>query len=401
MDIRITPGPLSGRAAAIPSKSVAHRLLICAAMAQEETTIACPLTSQDIDATARCLEAMGASISREKGAFHVIPGPLKSPCTLPVGESGSTLRFLLPLCAALGLEAEFVMEGRLPQRPLAPLDALLADNGVTLTRPAPDRLHISGRLSGTAFSLPGNVSSQYISGMLFAAPFLPAPAVLEIQGPMASAPYVAMTQAALGQFGVSAQGNAPAFALTPCALHSPGETFVEGDWSNAAFWLAAGQMGSRVTVSGLDAASLQGDRLSAFWLPRLGGSCTIDADNIPDLVPILAVCAATKEGPTCFMNAGRLRIKESDRIETVLSLITALGGRAEATYDSLTVWGGTLTGGTVCAAGDHRIAMAAAIAATVCREPVTILGADAVRKSYPHFWEDYTALGGRIQEVTP
>lgn len=398
MDIRIKPTRLSGSLPAIPSKSMAHRLLICAALAVEPTDIACPLTSQDIDATARCLSAMGAEITWEKGLFHVVPGALRQNCILDVGESGSTLRFLLPLVAALGLDAEFIMHGRLPLRPLAPLDSLLEKHGITLTHPASDRLKVTGRLQPAAYCLPGNVSSQFISGMLFAAPFLQAQSTLEITGNLSSASYVAMTQAALRQFGVSDSGSAPLYKLTPCTLHSPGNTFVEGDWSNAAFWLAASEMGSTVTVEGLDENSLQGDRVSSFWLPRLGSNCQIDADNIPDLVPILAVCASAKEGATYFLNAGRLRLKESDRIETVLELIHALGGKAEADYDSLTVYGAPLTGGTVNAHGDHRIAMAAAIAATVCKEPVTILGADAVRKSYPHFWQDYTALGGIWKE---
>lgn len=400
MDIRITPTRLSGTLSAIPSKSMAHRLLICAALAVEPTDIACPLTSQDIDATARCLSAMGAEITWENGLFHAVPGALRRNCILDVGESGSTLRFLLPLVAALGLDAEFIMHGRLPQRPLAPLDSLLKAHGITLTHPAPDRLKVTGRLQPGAFTLPGNVSSQYISGMLFAAPFLSGESALEITGSLSSAPYVTMTQAALRQFGVPDSGSAPHYSLTPCTLHSPGTTFVEGDWSNAAFWLAASEMGNAVTVEGLDENSLQGDRVCAFWLPRLGGNCQIDADNIPDLVPILAVCAAAKEGATYFLNAGRLRLKESDRIETVLELIHALGGKAKADYDSLTVYGAPLLGGTVDAHGDHRIAMAAAIAATVCKEPVTILGADAVCKSYPHFWQDYTALGGIWKEET-
>lgn len=400
MDIQIEPCRLSGTVTAIPSKSMAHRLLICAALAQEPTDITCPLSSQDIDATARCLRAMGAEITYEHGVFHVIPGSFKSPCKLHVGESGSTLRFLLPLVAALGLEAEFVMEGRLPQRPLTPLDALLEANGVHLSRPAADTLHISGRLQPGDYTLPGNVSSQYISGMLFAGPCLSGSASLHIEGPMASAPYVAMTQAALSQFGIPSQGSAPVFDLTPEVFHSPKEAFVEGDWSNAAFWLAAKEMGCPVTVIGLDQESLQGDRACAQWLPRLGGQCRIDVDNIPDLVPILAVCAATKAGQTTFYNAGRLRLKESDRIETVLSMVRALGGTAESTEDTLTVTGSVLSGGTVNASGDHRIAMAAAIAATVCQNPVVIRGADAVRKSYPHFWDDYTALSGNCKEVT-
>ena len=382
---------LSGVIPAIPSKSAAHRLYICAALADTPTDIACDGTSKDIEATKACLAAMkqGNTI-------------------LPCGESGSTLRFLLPVVAALGLEADFRMEGRLPQRPLVPLDAQLQAHGVTLTRPQPDLLHVSGRLTPGDFTLPGNVSSQYISGLLFALPLLEGKSTLTVTGPVESAPYIAMTLDALNQFGVRPEIENNVYTVSPTSYTSPGTAVVEGDWSNAAFWLCAGALSGPVTVTGLNPDSLQGDkqifeRLSRFGAntQQTGSSFTvspgpltaldIDAAAIPDLVPVLSVVAAAAAGTTRVYNAGRLRLKESDRIRTVLDLLHSLGADAEETADGLLIHGGKpLTGGTVDSANDHRIAMAAAVAGTLC--PVTVTGAEAVQKSYPKFWEDYEKM---------
>ena len=382
---------LSGSIPAIPSKSAAHRLYICAALANTPTVITCDGTSKDIEATKACLAAMQAG------------QPI-----LPCGESGSTLRFLLPVVAALGLEADFRMEGRLPQRPLAPLDEQLQAHGVTLTRPQPDLLHVSGRLTPGAFTLPGNVSSQYISGLLFALPLLDGESTLTVTGAVESAPYIAMTLDALHQFGVRPELHNNVYTIAPTPYVSPGIAAVEGDWSNAAFWLCAGALSGPVTVTGLNPDSLQGDKAIFEILSRFGantqqtdGSFTvspgpltaidIDAAAIPDLVPVLSVAAAAAKGTTRIYNAGRLRLKESDRIQTVLAMLRSLGADAEETADGLLIHGGKpLSGGTVDSANDHRIAMAAAVAGTLC--PVTVTGAEAVQKSYPKFWEDYEKM---------
>ena len=388
----IKPSNLTGTVKAIPSKSMAHRLLICAALADSSTEVECQGTSKDIEATRACLAAM------------------KSGEPLPCGESGSTLRFLLPVVAALGLEAEFHMEGRLPQRPLAPLDQQLADHGAVLTRPEPQILNCSGKLIPGDYTLPGDVSSQYISGLLFALPLLDAPSTLTVTGKIESAPYIKITLDALRQFGIHVMIKGNQYSIPACGYRSPGKAVVEGDWSNAAFWLCAGAVGAPMTVTGLNPDSLQGDKailelLAAFGakIHRSGDAFTvspaplraveIDAAAIPDLVPILSVVAAAAEGTTRIYNAQRLRLKESDRIETVRKLLQSLGGQVEETADGLLIHGGkSLAGGTVDSCNDHRIAMAAAVASILCTGEVTVLQAEAVEKSYPNFWKDFCQL---------
>ena len=377
MDITIHPQKLQGSIEVIPSKSQAHRYLICAALADGPTDISCAETSRDMDATADCLRALGANIERTARGYRVTPiAEIPEQAILPCHDSGSTLRFLLPVAGALGVDATFQMEGRLPQRPLSPLWEELERMGCSLSRPTPDTIRCQGRLRPGAYSIPGNVSSQYVSGLMFAHMRLPG-SKLEVTGRIESAPYIEMTCRAIEN---------PAAQIT-----------VEGDWSNGAFWLAANALGSALQVTGLRADSPQGDRVCAELLPALAEHQTIDAADIPDLVPILSVVAAANQGAV-FTNIGRLRLKESDRVASVCAMLSALGGKAEATDDTLTVYETGLTGGTVDSVNDHRIAMSAAIAATVCKEPVTILGAECVEKSYPKFWEVYFRL--RNQETT-
>ena len=380
MDITLQPTKLRGQVAVIPSKSQAHRYLICAALADKPTAISCAETSRDMDATADCLRALGAKIEKTDWGYRVTPiREIPETAVLPCRDSGSTLRFLLPVAGALGVDATFQMEGRLPQRPLSPLWEELERMGCTLSRPTADTVRIRGRLRSGAYSIPGNVSSQYISGLLFAHSILPG-CTLAVTGKIESAPYMEMTRQAIGKFPLK---------------DSPVIT-VEGDWSNAAFWLAANALGSALYVAGLREDSPQGDRVCAELLPGLTAHQTIDAADIPDLVPILSVMAAANQGAV-FTNIARLRLKESDRVASVIAMISALGGQAEATEDTLTIFGTGLRGGRVDAQNDHRIAMSAAIAATVCTEPVTILGAECVEKSYPKFWAEYKHLGGNYE----
>ena len=384
MDITIQPGALQGEVVAIPSKSQAHRLLICAAFADQNTELVCPQTNQDIEATANCLRALGAKIEYTAAGYMVEPiTQLPKTATLDCCESGSTLRFLLPIAGALGVDATFKMAGRLPQRPLSPLWEELERMGCTLTRPTEETIRCTGKLRPGKYTIDGSVSSQFITGLLFALALIKGDTELSITGKVESRPYIEMTRNALALFG------APHFK-------SPGKITVEGDWSNGAFFLAAQALGSDLNVLGLNADSAQGDRAVAEILEQLcAGSATVSAADIPDLVPILAVVAAAKQGAT-FTNIRRLRLKESDRVASVIDMITALGGEGSADEDHLYVRGTGLRGGIVNSCNDHRIAMAAAIAATVCTEPVTILGAEAVNKSYPQFWEEYRRLGGKL-----
>lgn len=385
MDITVYPEKLSGIVNAIPSKSQAHRLLICAAFADGPTTLICQETNDDIQATAICLKALGADIRRSDSGYEIIPvKSIPNEALLDCGESGSTLRFLLPIVGALGVDATFRMGGRLPSRPLSPLWEEMERMGCRLSRPAENTIRCQGKLIAGDYFIDGGISSQFISGLLFAAALIDGKSQITVTGNLESKPYVDLTKQALEIF------QAPDF-------HTPGYVTVEGDWSNSAFFLAAQQLDSAVTVTNLQTDSLQGDRMVATLLPQLENHCEIDAKDIPDLVPILSVVAAAQNGAV-FTGIPRLRLKESDRVESVIQMIKNLGGKAEADENTLTVYGTGLKGGTVDSMNDHRIAMSAAIASTVCTEPVTILGAQCVSKSYPHFWEEFSRLGGKYEQ---
>ena len=401
MDITLRPARLTGSIAAIPSKSAAHRLLICAALSQGETEIHCPSLSKDIEATAACLAALGAKIDYTGGSFHV--SPIEKPrhgAVLDCGESGSTLRFLLPVVCALGCEARIKMHGRLPQRPLSPLWEELIAHGAVLSRPTEDTIAVSGQLESGTYSIRADISSQFISGLLFALPLLSGESRLELTGKVESLGYIHMTRQALEHFSLSLPFENNCFVIPASSrLVSPGKAEVEGDWSNAAFWLVASALcGGSVDVSGLDFHSAQGDRAVVQTIADISaGDAVIDCRDIPDLVPVLSVLAAATPGRTEFVNAGRLRTKESDRLAAVRRMINALGGDCTELAEGLVIEGREkLSGGVVDGENDHRIVMSAAVASVVCTDKVTILGAQAADKSYPAFFNDFKALGGII-----
>lgn len=416
MDITLAPGERSGSVVIPASKSQAHRLLICAALGDRETVIECGGTSADIEATARCLAALGAGISRdEAGRFHV--KPVRSVpdgiCELRCGESGSTLRFLLPAAGALGARAVFRMEGRLPERPLSPLDEVLTEHGMTIRQDGAN-LFCEGSLTTGRYEIGGGVSSQYISGLLMALPRLDGDSRLEVTGKLESAGYVAMTEAALRLAGIRFDRTGQSSFIPGgqrCSL--PETCRVEGDWSNAAFFLCMGALSHEgVTVYGLDPASPQGDRAVLDILRRFGACVSenggavkvkrapmrgieIDAAPIPDLIPVLSVVAAAAGGETHIINAGRLRLKESDRLKSTARLLRDLGGSVEELESGLIINGGrTLAGGTAETFRDHRIAMSAAVAACICAGSVTVTDSGCVAKSYPRFWDDLGQLHG-------
>ena len=401
MKATIYPSSLSGDIPAIASKSQAHRLLICAALADKTTILRCPTLSADISATADCLKGLGAAIEYADGVFTVEPiGEKPASAIIDCGESGSTLRFLLPVIAALGVETTVRMHGRLPERPLSPLWEELEGHGAILSRPTADTLLVRGQLTPGEYTLAADVSSQFISGLLFALPLLGGESTLHLTGTLESGSYVEMTLRALKKFGVDWRATEDGYALaTGAAYASPGEADVEGDWSNGAFWVVADRIcGGTLSILNLDPASPQGDKaIEAASLRIAAGSAVIDCRDIPDLVPVMSVLAAVSPGETRFINAGRLRIKESDRLATTAALLTTLGGQVEELPEGLVVTGSRrLTGGEVDSANDHRIAMSAAIAALACTGPVVLHGAQAVNKSYPAFWTDYARLGGRV-----
>ena len=393
MDVTISPRRLAGELTVIPSKSQAHRLLICAAFSDNPTLLQCSETNRDIEATADCLAALGARIIRTDSGYTVFPvETVPERAVLNCRESGSTLRFLLPVAGALGVDAVFTMEGRLPQRPLSPLWEEMERMGCALSRPTADTVRCTGKLHPGTYSIDGGVSSQYITGLLLALSLLEGPSFLEITEKTESRPYIELTKAAISLFGGDPEHPGEQ------KLHSPGTVSVEGDWSNGAFFLAANELGSHLNLHGLDMDSPQGDRAILEILPLLrGGTPRISAADIPDLVPILSVAAACNHGAV-FTNIRRLRMKESDRVASVIAMLESLGGRAEADENTMTVSPSRLTGGTVDSCNDHRIAMSAAIAATVCTGSVTILGAQCVSKSYPSFWEEYRRLGGNYEQ---
>ena len=396
MDITIIPTKLRGSISAIPSKSQAHRLLICAAFADRETQLICPDTNRDIEATADCLQALGALIHRNEDGYLVVPVKEVPRCAqLPCCESGSTLRFMLPIVGALGVDTVFSLEGRLPDRPLSPLWEEMERMGCQLSRPTKTTVRCQGKLKAGQYRISGGVSSQFITGLLFAAALMSGNSRIEIEGALESAPYVEMTQQALALFGINSEG----FRIQGGqAFRSPGLLTVEGDWSNGTFFLAAQALGSDLTVDNLSPDSAQGDKAAVQWLAELSEKhCIIPATDIPDLVPILAVVAGQNHGAR-FTNIQRLRLKETDRVATVCDMIRTLGATAEASEDMLDISPAPYHSCTIHAQNDHRIAMSAAIAATVASGPVTVLNADCVSKSYPRFWEEYHRLGGHYEQ---
>ena len=402
MKATIYPSRLAGDIPAIASKSQAHRLLICAALSSRETVLRCGTLSADITATADCLRALGADIAYSDGVFTVRP-IMAAPKTAVIdcGESGSTLRFLLPVVCALGTDTTIVMHGRLPQRPLSPLWEELERHGAVLSRPTADTIHVaSAPLTGGDYTLAADVSSQFISGLLFALPLTGDGGRIQLTGTLESGAYLDMTVRAQKLFGIESVFDGGGYTVPAGQSYaSPGEAVVEGDWSNAAFWVAASRiLGGGLNVIGLSPDSPQGDRAVVEVSSRIAaGGAIVDCREIPDLVPVLAVLASVSPGETRFINAGRLRIKESDRLSTTAALITGLGGDVRELEDGLAVTGkASLTGGEADSVNDHRIAMSAAVAAIACREPVILHGAEAVNKSYPAFWTDYQRLGGRV-----
>ena len=396
MDITVTPGKLSGTIHAIPSKSQAHRILICAAFADKPTTILCSQTNDDIEATADCLRSLGAHISRTADGYAVSPiVTIPNQATLNCRESGSTLRFFLPIAGALGIDTTFEMHGRLPNRPLSPLWEEMERMGCRLTRPTGNTIRCQGKLNPGTYRINGSVSSQYITGLLFAATLMHGITQIEINGTLESKPYVRMTQEALLLFGIESDNY---LIDGSASLISPGRFAVEGDWSNGAFFLAAQITGSPVLVKGLTNESVQGDSVCAQIMNKLQQEqLIIDSMDIPDLVPILAIVAAANKG-AIFENIARLRLKESDRIESTLDMLHALGAEAWSEQNTMHVHPALFHGCTIDSMNDHRIAMSAAIAATIASGPVKIIGADCVKKSYPSFWDEFRRLGGNYEQ---
>lgn len=411
MTITINPAKLTGTVTPPPSKSQAHRALIAAALADGESVIHNLAMSQDIQATLRCLEELGASFAWEEGQLSVLGmganamSPMRRMAypRLDCGESGSTLRFLIPIALAVRGGGVFTGRGRLMERPQQPYFDLFQQKGIFFEQ-KDGVLTVQGRLTPGEYALPGNVSSQFFTGLLFALPLLDGPSVLRPTTPLESEDYIHMTLQTMAQFGVEfpvALSLPPQYHPQGNQVYRPAEVTVEADWSQAAFWYAARFLGGEVELRGLTEPSFQGDSCILWQLAALrgGGELDLDVSGCPDLVPPLAVMAALRtEQTTRLTNAARLRLKESDRLAAVTAVLNALGADVTEGEDHLVIHGKkTLEGGvTVDSWGDHRIAMMTAVAATRCRQPVTLTGAESVNKSYPDFWEEYQRLGGHV-----
>ncbi len=404
-------GKLQGNVYAQPSKSAAHRALICAGLSQGTSVIENIEQSKDIEATARCLEAIGVcDVEFFGNTAHVRGGkPAKEYPILDCGESGSTYRFMLPISAALCKHTKFVGAPRLFERPITPLTDELAAHGAIF-----ENNSISGGLIGGEYKVAGNVSSQYITGLLFALPLLGQKSSIKLTTPLESAGYVDMTIDMQKKFGVKNTFSEGVYSIHN-AKYKACDVRVEGDYSHAAFFAVAGAIGEGVAIEGLNGKSLQGDKEILRILDDMGakieiranrvtvfpGNLTatdIDAKDIPDLVPVLAVAACAAKGKTTIYNAERLRIKESDRLQTISEGLNQIGADVTVSEDGLVINGTKLTGGHASSAGDHRIAMSLAVASALCKNPVVLEGAEHVSKSAPQFWDEFKSLGGIVIE---
>ena len=415
MKLTITPTKLRGTVTPPPSKSLAHRLLIAAALSDGRSVLTGLGDSQDITATRRCLSALGAGMEDLEGnavRVHGLGGSIVQAGPAPVldcGESGSTLRFLIPLALLVNGKAALTGHGRLMERPLKPYEDLFREKGIAWEIKNGILTVDGGRdydrlaLDPGEYRLSGNVSSQFFTGLLFALPLLDGDSTLVPATPLESRDYLELTRQAQALAGVRSRWQGDALFIPGGQRYQPFTASVEADWSQAAFWYAARGVGNAVSVTGMAADSRQGDRVILDYGLRLmesGSDVTLDMSGCPDLLPPLAAWAALRPGTTVLANAGRLRMKESDRLQSVTAVLTALGATVREEPDQLVIQGqDALPGGAaVDCWGDHRIAMMAAVAATCCREPITLRGAECVAKSYPTFWEDYRMLGGNIHE---
>lgn len=414
----IHPAPLHGAVNPPPSKSAAHRAVICAALSQGVSRLTPVAHSDDIDATVGVMRGLGATIHADESGLtvdgtntlHIESG------VFDCHESGSTLRFLIPVAAVAGGRCTFTGSGRLPQRPLGPYLSCLPQNGVTCETLGGLPLTLSGKLQSGDFSLPGNVSSQFITGLLLALPMLGGDSRVLLTTPLESSGYIDLTTGMMARFGVSIEKTEEGYFVPGGQTYRPCDIAIEGDWSQAAFWLVAGALGGAVACKGLDPDTKQGDRFIVSLLRHFGATVAVSADNaqahasslhgieidasqIPDLVPVLAAAASFADGHTVIKNAARLRIKESDRLHTITVGLQSLGAKITETQDGLIIDGGRLSGGTADSAGDHRIAMALSVAAAYCTEKSVIGHCECIAKSYPAFFRDFNLLGGHADVI--
>lgn len=426
--IEISPGTLQGSLEIPPSKSVSHRAIISAGLAKGQSVISNVLMSQDMIATCKAMEALGANIAyREEGNHRyclTIQGcdPLKLRTeTIDCNESGSTLRFIIPLTLLQPERVVITGQGRLVSRPMAPYYQIFREKAIAfkhLTAGQDLPLALEGELQPGVYQIDGGISSQFITGLLFALPLLPGDSVIELTSPLESKPYLDITLDVLQTFGIEIVNEADQrLFIKGNQAYSPCDYRVEGDFSQGAFWLVAGTIGTAIKCRDLNPDSRQGDKVIVDIIRAMGGNIqadvetltanhaqtrgvTIDVSQCPDLVPVLGVLASLSCGTTTIINGERLRYKESDRLMATADVLNALGGNATETPDGLIIQGvANFTGGNVTSHNDHRIAMAVAVASICAKRKIRLAGAEAVNKSYPHFWEDFERLGGEVRGI--
>ena len=418
-DVKFSPFVPNGTVNVPPSKSDVHRAIICAAMANGVSRISPVALSNDIKATIGCIKALGADAVLENNVLTVDGTNMYKNKTalLDCGESGSTLRFFIPIAAVGNINATFVGKGKLPQRPIGIFTEALPKAGTVCKTEGGLPLEIKGQLKSGIFEIPGNVSSQFITGLLLALPILEGDSEIVLTSPLESVGYIAMTIRTMKQFGVNIQATEKGWHIKGGQSYKTCDYTTDGDWSQAAFFMVLGAVSGKVTVKGVAKDSTQGDKKCAEILARFGAkvtqldnevtvekgelkAITIDASQIPDLVPVLSVCAAFAEGTTKIINAERLRIKECDRLAAVTSELNKLGAKIIEKEDGLLVTGVEKLKGNVevWSHKDHRIAMTLAIASTRCEEPIVIKDYECIAKSYPRFFDDFRTLGGDIHE---
>lgn len=414
-DVKFSPFIPSGTVNVPPSKSDVHRAIICAAMANGVSRISPVALSNDIKATIGCIKALGAEAVLENNVLTVDGTNMYKNKTalLDCGESGSTLRFFIPIAAVGNVNATFVGKGKLPQRPIGIFTEALPKAGTTCKTEGGLPLEIKGQLKSGIFEIPGNVSSQFITGLLLALPILEGDSEIVLTSPLESVGYIAMTIRTMKQFGVNIDTTENGWHIKGGQTYKSCNYTTDGDWSQAAFFMVLGAIGGKVTVKGVAKNSTQGDKKCAEILAEFGAkvtqrdnevtvekgdlkAITIDASQIPDLVPVLSVCAAFAEGTTKIINAERLRIKECDRLKATAELLNNLGGKVKELSDGLEITGvSSLKGGNVNGYNDHRIVMSAAVCAARSDEDITATFAMSINKSYPDFYIDYNSIGGK------
>ena len=399
---------LKGEVKVPPSKSLAHRAIICASLAHGKSTIRGIQFSKDIEATTGVMRAVGAEIKEDDGVLCVqgtqgVNADVEAFCN----ESGSTLRMCLPVCAAVNQgHTHFTGRGKLGVRPMTVFEELWKSARLFYVDKSAETgsldLTVKGALPAGRYRVRGDVSSQFISGLLFALPLADGDSTIELTTPLYSKGYIDLTMQSLKEAGIQVSYDGDRiFEIKGGQTYKPLDTEVEGDWSQAAFYLVANRIGSDVKVEGLNQSSAQGDKVIKDYLDRLdeSGDLVFDGEDCPDIIPVFAVACALRKGVTRLTGLSRLKIKECDRLDAVYTQLTAIGADVKREGDDLIFCGkDEFEGGVkVSSFNDHRIAMTLAIATTRCKKPITVDDFSCIAKSYPDFLERYKALGGNVR----